>query len=87
MSDAKTTVESLLDEIRRRREEIEVQIHLAKADARSEWAELEDKFEELKAKADKARDVAAETAENLGEALELAASELREGYAKLKKLI
>ena len=87
MSETKGPIDDILEDLRTRREEVELQIGLAKGEAKKHWDILEGRFEELKIKADAAGDVASSTAENVAEALELAAQELREGYAKLKKLL
>lgn len=87
MSKTKGPIDSILDELGTQRDEIELQIGLAKGEVKKQWSVLEGRFEELKIKADNAGDIASDTAENVSEALEMAAEELRSGFEKLKKLI
>jgi len=77
----------LLDELKRLRDEIEVQVHLGKAEARDEWEALEKKWEHFKGRAEVVGKAAEESADDLGEALDLLGDELKRGYSRLKKLI
>lgn len=73
-----------LEALRRARDELRVQAHLAKAEARDLWEELEGKFQDAESKAElvlrEAEEPAADLAEALGELLE----ELRQGYRRLR---
>ena len=84
---SQNSIEKVLEELRQRRDEIELQIHMAKSETKEEWEVLEKKLSHIRAKAASLSYVAADTAENVGEALDLAVSELRAGYEQLKKLL
>jgi hypothetical protein len=71
------SLQKLLDELRTQRDELKLKLHLAKADARDEFAELEKKFEQLRSK------VAAAGAD-AGEAGGRIAEELRKGYERVR---
>jgi len=77
-----TETSSLFEDLKRTRDEIRLQIHLASMEARDEWNELETKWENFARKAQ-----LKETAENLGEAAEELAGEIKAGYVKLKKAL
>lgn len=77
-----TEVSAIFEDLKRTRDEIRLQIHLASMEARDEWNELETKWEKFAQKAQ-----LKETAENLSEAAEELASEIKAGYVKLKKAL
>lgn len=81
----KASLQRLLDELRTQRDELKVKLHLAKADARDEFAELEKQFEHLRGKLDAAGAEAGEIAGNVGAALGGVAEELRKGYERLRR--
>lgn len=66
------------------RDEINVRMHLAAADVRDDWHELEKRWEHFQAKSRQVKAAAAESAEDVGAALELLAAELRAGYARVR---
>ena len=47
-----TQFDDLLDELKQKRDELRLQIHLASKDAKDEWEELEGKMKDFAAKAD-----------------------------------
>jgi CBS domain-containing protein len=76
-----------LDALRRVRDELRVQIHLAKAEAKERWDALEHKFHEAE---EKARLVARESEKPLhdvGAALRNLLHEIREGYRQIRKAL
>ena len=87
MSKDTSTLDEVIQDLKQVRDELEVQLHLASANARDEWAELEKKWEHLRARADVVGDAAEQAAENVGDALSLAADELRKGYQRIKNLL
>lgn len=99
----KSKLETILNEVMEARDMLNLKANLAKAEAKDGFLELESKYEILKAKSEKLAAIADDTVEELrivaelgldsdskediDTALELAAEELREGYAKIKKLL
>jgi hypothetical protein len=68
------------------RDELKVQMHLAKAELRDEWNhKLEPRFWDLKTKLDRIEEASAETATELGSAIKLLIDELQEGYERIRK--
>src|SRR3569832_2076091 len=55
MTDTKHDFDELLESLRRQRDMLKLKMHLARADARDEWAELEKKWQHLSAKSSSAR--------------------------------
>lgn len=84
MSDVKEQMTKALDHLKQQRDELQVQLHLAKADAKDEWARLENQWDEIKPKLEAARDEVGKTAESVGAALGMAIDELKKGYERLR---
>jgi seryl-tRNA synthetase len=83
-----TTTKSELDrawqELQRQRDELNLKMHLAKAEAKDEWQELEKKWHEVKPKLDAAGGEAAKAGENVLAGLKLTLEEMRKGYERIK---
>jgi hypothetical protein len=77
----------VLDELEQQRDELRVQLHLARADARTEWEELERKLEHLRARVKGAGREAGHAAEDVRSAVGLVVDELRKGYARVAAAI
>jgi hypothetical protein len=67
------------------RDELRLKLHLAKAEARTEWERLETKWKELQRKLPAIETASAETGKEIGAALKLLTKELTEGYERIKK--
>ena len=87
MVDAKERITKAAEHLKQQRDELRVKLHLAKADAKDEWARLEKQWEEMRPKLEAARQEAGKTAESVGSALSLAVEELKKGYERLRKLL
>ncbi len=84
MADVKEQMTKALEQIKQQRDELQVKLHLAKADAKDEWARMEKQWEEIRPKREAAREEAGKTAESVGAALGLAIDELKKGYERLR---
>jgi hypothetical protein len=74
--------------LKQERDELALKMHLGRKDLADEWEQLEAKWNELRAvKGPPLKDAAAETAQGVGHAMELAAAELKKGYEKIRKLL
>jgi hypothetical protein len=87
MSDTKTKVDEILASLKTQRDELALKIHLGKAEARDEWDRLEKKLAELRRQAGPVKGVAAETARNVGSAIDLAGEEIKKGYDRIRKML
>lgn len=87
MHDKKEQMEEMLSGLRQMRDELKVKIHLGKAEAKDEWEKLEKKWQEFKAHSKVVGEAMDESAKNVGSALEIVGSELKEGYKRIKKLL
>lgn len=78
-------VEELFEDLKQQRDELRLQMHLAKEDAKSEWDKLEDRWDEVKPKLDVAKDHTAEASKEVWSALELAGEAIKNGYQKIRR--
>jgi hypothetical protein len=69
----------LTRDLKKLRDEVELKMHLASMDARQEWKELDAKWQNFSARA-KLDD----SAESVGDAVELLGEELKKSYKRLK---
>jgi SMC interacting uncharacterized protein involved in chromosome segregation len=80
-------LEEELKGLRATRDELRVRLHLGKLDAQDQWEQIEKQWQQVESKLKVAGETGREVAEDLGEAASLAVEELKEGYAKLRKLL
>ncbi len=80
-------LKKLLADLTQQRDEINVKLHLAKAEIRDEWDKLETKFEEVKDKMSTVSEEAGKTAESVTAAAGLLTDEIREGYERIKNAL
>lgn len=84
MANALRDLDELLDTLRRQRDMLKLKIHLARAEARDEWEELEKKWQHLSAKSAAARRRDADdVSKNVFAAAKVVAEELRRGYERI----
>ncbi len=80
-------LERELEDLRTTRDELRVRLHLGKLDAQEQWEQIEKQWQHVESKLKLAGETGREVAEDLGEAASLAVDELKQGYAKLRKLL
>jgi hypothetical protein len=81
--------DEIIADLKQKRDELRLKVHLASKEIKDEWEELEEKMEDFTGKAKKfSKDAKLkETGEGLGEALVKVGHELKLGYERLKKAI
>jgi len=77
----------LTEQLEQERDELKLKIGLAKLEARDEWKDLEGKMDSLRARARVVRDEAREASGDVGAAADVLADEIKEGFARLRKLV
>jgi len=82
-------IDDLIDELKQKRDELRVQIHLASKEVQDEWDDLEKKMEHFSGQAKQFADEAKlkETGSGLGEALGQLGHELKLGYQRIRDAI
>jgi SMC interacting uncharacterized protein involved in chromosome segregation len=76
-----------LEDLRAMRDELRVRLHLGKLDAQEQWEQIEKQWQHVESKLKLAGEAGREVAEDVGEATSLVIEEMKEGYAKLRKLL
>jgi chromosome segregation ATPase len=81
-----TDFDELLEELKQKRDELRLQMHLASKEIKDEWEDLEEKMEDFAGKAKKFSGDAKlkETGAGIGEALGKLGSELKHGYERIR---
>lgn len=80
-------LEKELEDLRVTRDELRVRMHLGKLDAQDQWEQIEKQWQHVESKLKLAGEAGREIAEDIGEATSHAVEEMKEGYAKLRKLL
>jgi ribosomal protein L32E len=87
LANAREELEKLVQQLERQRDELQVKMSLAKLEARQQWEKLENQWKHLKTNSSQMREEVSTTAENVGATLRKTAEEIRDGYARLRKLL
>lgn len=80
-------MKSLAESLKTERDELNVQMHLAQAEARDEWERLEHTWERFHEKAQVVGDTASDASLEIGAAARLLGDELLAGYRKIRAAI
>jgi hypothetical protein len=86
MAELHDELKKLEEAVLQQRDELRVKLHLAKADARDEWEELERKWAEAQIKFDQVQKAAGESSEGIEAAAKLLGEELLKGYERIRRL-
>ena len=80
-------LKKLVGDLTQQRDELNVKLHLAKAEVRDEWDKLDTKWEEIKGHMSTVSKEAEKTAESVTTAAGLLAEELKKGYERIKNAL
>jgi hypothetical protein len=76
-----------LENLKTQRDELKLKMHLAAADAKDEWNELEGKWEHFEAKARQAGEQAADASKDVWDAAKTLGAEIKQGYDRIRKTL
>lgn len=76
----------LEEKLMQQRDELRVKMHLAKADAKDEWEELERKWAHAQVKFGEVRHAAGESMGDIHTATRLLGDEILKGYERIRRL-
>jgi predicted nucleic acid-binding Zn-ribbon protein len=82
-----TKLNEELDDLKRIRDEIRVQIKLGKAEAKDLWDRSEEKIEELESKVKGISGQAEQPLQDMRDAAQLLLDEIRDGYKRIRKAL
>lgn len=83
----KNALDSLISSLKQQRDELALKIHLGQAEAKEEWAKVEEKLNQLTSDYEPVKEAVEETAAGVFSALELAAQEVKSGLDRVRKLL
>lgn len=87
MSEQKNTVGEIISALKQQRDELNLKMHLANAELRDELEKLDDKYVQLKSDYEPLRTAVGDTANDVWESLKLVGTELKEGFARIRKAL
>jgi chromosome segregation ATPase len=87
MADAKERLNALLQQLETERDELKLQLGLAKLEAREEWQELEGKMDSLRGRLKVVGEEAKEAGGDVAAAADVLVGEIKEGFSKIRKLV
>jgi hypothetical protein len=76
-----------LEELKRMRDELELQMNLGKAEAKAEWAKLEVKWREYELRQHKVKNAVDDTGREVDAALDMIGDELKKGYERIRDIL
>lgn len=78
--------DDMTEELKQKRDELRVQMHLASKELKDEWEDLEEKMEDFSRKAKQFADDAElkKTGSGIGDAVNQLGSELKRGYQRIR---
>jgi len=87
MSETGKKLDDLVSTVKKERDELKLQIHLASMDAKDEYERLSGKCDQLAEEYQPLTDAVGKTADNLMSALGMVADELKIGFQRVRKAI
>jgi hypothetical protein len=83
--DLRDTLQKDLELLGKARDELKLQLHLAKADAKSEWAKLESTWQRVNEQVQLTRNGTEQPIKEISSAAKTLLDELRNGYARVRE--
>lgn len=87
MSKHEKELDDLLEKLKQRRDELNLQLHLGKAEAKELWQQTEEKWQRLRDQLEQIDNETGDVAKDVGATAMLVADEIRQGYERLRKLL
>ena len=85
MAEEQKELDEMIKMLKQQRDEMAVKVRLAEVEARDEWRNLTAKMDEVLREYEPAKAAVEETADNVWTALTLAASELKDGFERVRR--
>ena len=83
--DYRKELQDLLEQLKSERDELNLQMHLAKAEAREQWESAEKKWQTFRQQSEKVLTEVDHTGGEIKEGLSLIADELKAGYRRIRE--
>lgn len=85
MASMSKELELMMEGLKQARDELKLQMHLARAEAKDEWDEMERNWQDLRGKVDRIASEAGEVSTDVLEAVKQVGGEIQKGYGRLRK--
>ena len=85
MTEDRTALEELISSLQQQRDELALQIHLGKAEAKVEWDKVTAQLDALMKDYEPLKGAVEETTDNVFSAMKLVAGEVLEGFERIRK--
>ena len=82
---ARRLISNLIDDLKEERDELTLQMHLGKQEAKSELKRLGKKLDELNTRYEPLKHAVEETGEDVWDALQLVGDEIKDGFHRIRK--
>lgn len=83
--DVRDEVSEILDELKQLRDELYLQLHLAKEDVSDQWDEVEKKFQTFESQVKHVGSTAKDASTEVAEAAKLLGQEIKNAFTKIRK--
>ena len=80
----KQEIQQQLDHLKTQRDEVHLQIHLAKAEVLAEWHKLEKRYQQLCTKSKQVLTEAADSGSDVLDDLKMAGEDIKSGYQRIR---
>ena len=87
MPESPQKLKALLERLEKERDELKLQIGLAKLEAREDWQEMEEKLDTLRGRLKVLGSEAAEATSDVGAAAGMLANEIKDGLARIRRMM
>jgi small-conductance mechanosensitive channel len=85
MAEWRERLDELMTRLEQERDELQLKMHLAKAEARDELARLDTKMSQLRERASRVDDEARDAFDDIGDAARTLVNEIKEGFERVRK--
>ncbi len=85
MRDDRDELDEFIDKLKQERDELRVHIHLAQAELKQDWEQIEEKWRRLEPKLRSAAGEAREASRDIGAALGVVGEEIAKAYRKIRE--
>ncbi len=86
-NDDRSFIENMISRLKQERDELAVQIHLGKQEAKEEWDKVQEKLQKMADDFDPVKDAVEESASNVFQSLKLVGEEIVESFGRIRSSI
>jgi hypothetical protein len=86
-SEKSAVLSSLISSLKQQRDELALQMHLGKTEAKEEWDKVDKKWRQLAAEYEPLKGAVGETTDNVISGVRLIADEVKQGFERVAKLL